>query len=127
MSILSGILGNASEISADEVAKQFGTLLIEGEQIAKAYKLIRDQLVFTNRRVIYIDKQGLTGKKQEIVSIPYRSIDRFSMENAGFLDLDSEIKVWLKGEMAPITWKFAKGSNITEAHQVLATRVLGGE
>jgi hypothetical protein len=124
MSLLSGLFGNASEISANDVAKQLAPLLIEGEQVVKAYKLIRDQLIFTNCRVIYIDKQGLTGNKQEITSIPYRSIDRFSMENAGFMDMDSEIKVWLKGQPHPAAWKFTKGSNIVEAHQVLAAYVL---
>jgi hypothetical protein len=124
MSLLSGIFGNATEISADDVAKQLSQLLVDGEQVVKAYKLIRDQLIFTNRRIIYIDKQGISGNKQEIISIPYRSIDRFSMENAGFMDMDSEIKVWLKGQPHPEAWKFTKGSNILEAHQVLASQVL---
>lgn len=71
--------------------------LIDGEEITYCCKSIRDTAAFTNFRFIYCDSQGITGTKKEIYSIPYRSIDIFSSENAGTIDLTSEIEIWVKG------------------------------
>jgi hypothetical protein len=60
-----------------------------------AYLLIRDTILFTDRRLILIDKQGITGKKTEYHSIPYRSITHFAVETAGTFDLDAELKIWV--------------------------------
>jgi Bacterial PH domain len=77
-------------------------LLIEGETVEHAYKLLRDLIVFTNKRLILVGKQGITGKKQEILSIPYGRIVKFSKENAGRMDFDAEIKVWVQGATTPL-------------------------
>ncbi len=124
MSLISGLLGHSAETSAEDAAAKLKHALIEGEQLIKAYKLVRDQVLLTNLRIIWVNKQGVTGRKQEIMSIPYRSIDRFSMENAGLLDLDSELAVWIKGVDSAIVWKFSKGANIDEAHRIVAQYVL---
>ena len=124
MSIISGILGNASEIDAKKLESEFMAILAPGEVIEKAYKLIRDLVVFTNKRLIMVDKQGFTGKKKQYTSIPYRSIVRFSKESAGHFDLDAEIKLWLSGSSEPIQIEFRKDKNIHEVYQVLSTQVL---
>lgn len=64
--------------------------MLEGENVEAAFKLVRDLIVFTEKRLILVDKQGITGKKTEFQSIPYKSISRFSVETAGRFDLDSE-------------------------------------
>lgn len=71
--------------------------LLADESITYCVKSIRDVAAFTNKRLIYCDSQGITGNKKEIYSIPYRSIDIFSSENAGMIDLTSEIELWVKG------------------------------
>lgn len=124
MGLLSGLLGNSTAASATDAAAELADFLIPEEEVAAAYKLVRDQIVFTNCRVIWIDKQGVTGTKREINSVPYRSIDRFSVENAGMLDLDAELKIWIKGGTTPIVWKFAKGAPVQEAHRVISHYVL---
>ena len=124
MGLLSGLLGNSTAASATDAAEELADFLIPEEEVVAAYKLIRDQIVFTNCRIIWIDKQGFSGSKKEISSIPYRSIDRFSVENAGALDLDAELKIWIKGGAAPILWRFAKGAPVQEAHKVIAHYVL---
>ena len=70
MGIFNAILGNASEVNIDNVAKEFQPILIPGESIEKAFKLIRDMFIFTNKRMILVEKQ-LVGTKVEYVSIPY--------------------------------------------------------
>jgi len=124
MSLLSGLMGNASEVNIKEIEKEYAKILAENEVIEKAYKLIRDMFIFTNKRLILIDKQGMTGKKIEYHSIPYRSITHFSIETAGHFDLDAELKIWISGSSVPIEKQFNKSLNIYELQSVLATYVL---
>ena len=84
MGLLNGLMGNASEVNVNEIQKEYENILAENENIEKAYKLIRDMFIFTNKRLILIDKQGMTGKKTEIHSIPYKSITHFSIESRSF-------------------------------------------
>ena len=125
MGLLSGMMGHASEVSIEKLAKEFEPILIDEERIERAYRLIRDMLVFTNKRLILVNKQGITGSKIEYQSIPYGSIKTFSKESAGMLDFDAELKIWLTGETVPtIKQDFRKGDNINEAYQVLSKYVL---
>jgi hypothetical protein len=91
MGLLDALLGNASEINPKELENNVVPLLIEGEKIEHAYKLIRDVICFTNKRLILVDKQGVSGKKQEILSIPYSKIVKFSKEKAGRMVLSDYI------------------------------------
>ena len=93
MGLFSAIIGNASTVSQEELIKQFGQLLTDGEEIELGFKLIRDTFIFTTKRLILVDKQGLTGNKTEYKSISYKSISRFSVETAGTFDLDAELNV----------------------------------
>lgn len=124
MGLFNAILGNASEVSTAQIEKEFEPLLIEGETIEKAFKLIKDSFVFTNKRLILVEKQ-LVGSKTDYLSIPYRTIKKFSKESAGILDLDADLKIWLQNETDPITKQFGKGSNsINEVYQILSKHVL---
>lgn len=123
MGLLDGLMGNASEYSAAEAQKEYGNLLAENEKIDKAYKLIRDKFIFTNRRLILIDVQGLTGKKVEYHSIPYSKITHFSIETAGHFDLEAELKIWISGVAMPIEKQFNKTLNIYEVQAELAEHV----
>lgn len=124
MGFFDGLLGNASEVNIKEIQKEFGTILATNENIEKAYKLIRDLFIFTNKRLILVDKQGLTGKKVEFHSIPYRSITHFSIETAGNFDLDADLKIWVSSNPDPIEKQFNKSLNIYELQSVLAEYVL---
>ena len=124
MGLLSGLMGNASEIDAKAVQAEFAQVLATGERVEKAYQLIRDMFFFTDKRLIFVNKQGLTGSKVHYQSIPYRSITRFSVETAGALDLDAELKLWLTGTPEPITLPFNKKLSIYEVQSVLAGYVL---
>lgn len=125
MGLFNAILGNASEVTIEQIEKEFEPLLIEGETIEKAFKLIKDSFVFTNKRLILVEKQ-LVGSKTDYVSIPYRTIKKFSKESAGILDLDADLKIWLQNENEPISKQFGKGSNsINEVYQILSKHVLG--
>lgn len=123
MGLFSGMIGNASKCNVADVVKEYGHLLAENENVDKAYKLIRDMIIFTNRRLIFIDVQGATGKKVEYHSIPYSKINHFSVETAGHFDLDAELKIWVSGMAQPIEKKFNKTLDIYEVQAELAEHV----
>jgi hypothetical protein len=124
MALLDGLLGNASEIDATKLETEFSKVLATGERIEKAYQLIRDLFIFTDKRLILVDKQGLTGSKIDYHSLPYRSITHFSIETGGHFDLDAELKVWVSGSSTPFQKKFNKRLSIYEVQSVLASYVL---
>jgi len=124
MGLLSGLMGNASEVDAAKLQTEFAQVLTEGERIEKAFQLIRDMFVFTDKRLIFVNRQGLTGSKVEYQSIPYRSITRFSIETAGTFDLDAELKIWLTGNPTPVQLQFNKKLSIYAVQSVLAGYVL---
>ena len=125
MGIFSAIIGNAGAVSPEELVKQYGRLLTENEEIELGFKLIRDTFIFTNKRLILVDIQGITGSKTEYKSIIYKSISRFSIETAGTFDLEAELKIWISSEPMPsITKKFNKSVNVYDVQKVLAFHVL---
>ena len=124
MGLLSTLLGNAGAVNTDELFTQYSQLLNEDEKIELGFKLIRDTFIFTSKRLIMIDKQGITGNKTEYKSVSYKSITRFSVETAGTFELDAELKIWISGEQEPsIVKQFNKSVNVYEVQKLLAYHV----
>ena len=126
MGLLGALVGNASEVPAADLQTEFQTLLMAEERILCGYKLVRDMFMFTSKRLLLVDKQGISGKKVEYLSIPYKSITRFSVETAGTFDLDAELKIWVTGTPEPFKKQFTKGVNIYKVQSLLAKAVCGG-
>lgn len=125
MGLFSALLGNAGAVSKENLIKDYGKLLIEGEEVELGFKLIRDTFIFTTKRLILIEKQGITGSKVEYKSIIYKSISRFSVETAGTFDLEAELKIWVSSETNPsIVKQFNKAVNVYDVQNVLAHHVL---
>jgi hypothetical protein len=123
MGLLSALLGMASEADVEDVEKNLEQILAEDENVERAFRLVRDLLIFTNRRFILVDRQGVTGKKTTFHSIPYRAITNFSVETAGHFDLEAELKIWITGNPEPIQRTFTRGGGILEVQKALATYV----
>jgi len=125
MGIFSALIGNAGAIDREKLEKEYSKLLTDDEQIELGFKLIRDTFIFTTKRMIMIDVQGVTGNKVEYFSVPYRSISRFSIESAGTFDLEAELKIWISSEQNPsISKKFNRSVDVYEVQKVLAHYVL---
>jgi hypothetical protein len=124
MGLFDGMLGNASKIDASKIQQEFARILAPSERVEHAYQLIRDYFVFTDKRLVLVDKQGLTGSKVEYHSIPYKSITHFSVETGGTFDLDAELKIWISGTHEPLQKQFNKKLSIYEVQAVLASYVL---
>ena len=126
MGLFSALIGNAGSIDREIILKDYSRLLIAGEDIEQGFKLIRDVYIFTSKRLILIEKQGLTGSKIDYKSIAYKSITRFSIETAGPFDLEAELKIWISSEQLPsIVKQFNRSVDVYEVQRVLATYVLG--
>lgn len=83
--------------ASNEYADKVTDLLIEGEKVIGAFKALRDGVVFTDKRIIAVNVQGITGKKKDYTSLPYGKIVVFSVETAGTFDLDSELELYFSG------------------------------
>ena len=124
MGIISGALGNASEIPVDKIQSEYAPMLVPSETIIKAFKVIRDVMIFTNKRILLVDKQGVTGTRAEYLTIPYTKINRFAKESAGVLDIDAALKIWLTGQDEPLVKDFKRNNSINEIYQLLSEQVL---
>jgi hypothetical protein len=121
--MLQGLFGNASDVDAKGVQRDLDAILVDGEQVVRAFRIVRDMFIFTDRRLILIDKQGITGKKAEYHSIPYKSISHFSVETAGTFDMDAELKIYISGNMTPFQREFRRGTDIQGVQKMLAQLV----
>jgi hypothetical protein len=125
MGFLSGLLGLASDLDVGALAAELEPVLLPNEGIEIAFQLVRDQIVFTDRRVILIDKQGLSGRKRAYHSIPYRAVTMFSVETAGSFDTDAELRIWVSGQPQPFLQNLSRGANLAGIQKALAGGVLG--
>ncbi len=122
--MLQGLFGNASEVDVKTLQREMDALLAEGEQLMRAFRVLRDLFIFTDKRLILIDKQGLTGKKAEYHSIPYKSISHFSVETAGTFDGDAELKIYVSSNPVPIQREFKRSTDIIGVQKTLAQCML---
>ena len=98
-------------------------ILIGDEQIVGSYKSIRDGVVFTNKRIIAINVQGVTGKKKDFTSIPYSKISTYSLETAGTFDLDAELEVYLSG-VGKVKFEFTGSTDVKEICKLISEYTL---
>ena len=124
MGLLQKLALNAQQVDVSTVQQELAPFLVENEKVEIAFKIVRDQIIFTNRRLITVDKQGLTGKKVSYRSIPYDKIVQFSKESAGILDLDAELKIWVASTSEPLSFEFSKDAPINDVYSLLSEKVL---
>ncbi len=106
-----------------EAQAELDEILIAGEVIHLAFKGMRDSVTFTNRRLIALNVQGLTGKKKDYTSLPYSKIQAFSVETAGTFDLDSELQLWFSG-LGLVKLDFSRGVDIRGLNRLIGDHVL---
>ncbi|BDC96726.1 MULTISPECIES: PH domain-containing protein [Treponema] len=86
---------NLKPIPLSDVRGELPAMLIPGEQIVAAFRTVRDQLLFTDKRIISVDVQGLTGKRKSYTSLPYSKVQFYTVQTPGLLELvaDSELEL----------------------------------
>lgn len=110
-------------VSNDTFMKHIQSILTEGEKVLSTYKGIRDGVVFTDKRIIAINVQGITGKKKDFTSMPYSKIQVYSVETSGVFDLDSELELWFSG-VGKVKFEFTSNSNVSEICKSISNYVL---
>nr|DAR55949.1 MAG TPA: Bacterial PH domain protein [Caudoviricetes sp.] len=126
MAVNNEVILSWSFLKKVEPDKAMKETLIDGEEILQCYQTVRDQAALTNKRIIIMDKQGMTGSKVEIYSLPYRSIDMWSTENAGKLfDINAELELWTKAGHFKI--KVNSNCDIREFDQILGKAILSNQ
>lgn len=111
------------QVKHDDIAPAVAPILVHGEQIVACYKAIRDFVVFTDKRLIAVNVQGMTGKKRDFTSLPYSKVQAFSIETGGHFDLDAELELWFSG-LGKVRLEFKSGSNIRQLSQLIAGYIL---
>lgn len=124
----SGIIGdsntfNLKEINVEKVRKEVMNFLLKDEEIIQAFETIRDQVVFTTKRIFVINVQGITGKKIAYISYPYSKIQYFGIETAGMLDIDSELIIAFN-DGNKLSFDFKKGVDIIEISKTISEFIL---
>lgn len=110
-------------VQPDKFLSTIGPILVDGERIVSCYQSVRDHLLFTNKRIISVNVQGVTGRKQDYTSLPYSKIQAFSIETAGVIDLDTELELWFSG-LGKVKLEFLRGSDIASVCKLIGTAVL---
>lgn len=112
-----------SEVSNEEGMKMVGDLLIEDETIFNSFRGVRDMVIFTSRRIIAVNVQGLTGKKRDYSSLPYSKVQAFSLESAGVFDLDTELELWFSG-LGKVKFEFNSKFDVRSFSKFLGRYIL---
>ena len=114
---------NLKAIGMDEIRAEVFDLLVDGEQPAAAFKTVRDQVIFTTKRVFVVNVEGITGKKTSYFSYPYSKIQYFGVETAGILDIDSEL-VLAFSNGAKLSFDFRSSVDIRKLNTLISNYVL---
>ena len=118
-----GSLFKLKKCNAPTHADSIKPLMVTGESIISEYVALRDYIVFTNKRIIAVNVQGMTGKKQDFTTLPYSKIQAFSVETAGVLDLDSELEIYFSG-LGKVKFEIAGKNDIAEIGKIISEKIL---
>ena len=117
MAVINKIIGNAVATDIEKTQEKLKDILVENEKIDLSFKMVRDRIIITNKRIILVDYQGATGRKVEYLSIPYKSIIYFAVETGGPVDLDFEFRIWVIGRSDPLKREMKKDRDL--AHRLI--------
>lgn len=100
------------------VARDIVPILLAGEKFQYVYSGGRDGVAFTDKRIVALNVQGLTGSKKDFTSLPYNKIQAFSVETAGTFDRDAELEIWFSG-LGKVKFEFSRGVDVSELARVI--------
>jgi len=112
-----------SPLNNSEGEAKVGYILADGEGVVATFRSMRDMVIFTNKRVISVNVQGITGKKVDYTSLPYARVQAFSVETAGTFDLDSELELWFSG-MGRVKFEFRGNVDIKGICKMISNYIL---
>ena len=111
------------QVSDRTYASHITPMFVSGETIIGTYQSIRDGVVFTDKRIIAINVQGIIGRKVDYTSLPYSKVQAYSVETAGMLDLDCELELWFS-ELGKVRFEFMPNEDISAICRIISDYVL---
>lgn len=124
MGLFAGTSKNTSSSDTKKFYSDYGQLLVDGEIIEVGFVVLRDTYLFTNKRLILVDIQGISGRQIEYLSIPYSKVTKFSVQTGESFDLNAELKLWIGSDTIPLEKKFNKDVSVYDVQKVLASHIL---
>jgi len=124
MGLFSGESKTTGSLETKKFHAEYGQLLVDGEIIEAGFVVARDTFLFTNKRLILVDIQGISGRQIEYLSIPYSKITKFSVQTGEKFDLNAELKLWIGSDTIPLEKKFNKDLSVYDVQKALASHVL---
>ena len=124
MGLFTGVTKSTVSVETKKNYSDYGQLLVDGEIIEVAFVVLRDTFLFTNKRLILVDIQGISGRQIEYLSIPYSSIMKFSVQTGSSFDPDAELKLWIGSDTIPLEKRFNKEVSVYKVQKILASHVL---
>ena len=118
-----GLFARLKKVDNNSFDKLISDFMVAGETIVGVYQGVRDGVVFTNKRIVTINVQGLTGKKKDFTSIPYNKITTFSVETAGVFDLDAELEIYMSA-VGKVKFEFTGGTDMKLICKLISQYVL---
>ncbi|MBB5692396.1 PH domain-containing protein [Roseomonas sp. GCM10028921] len=124
--LLGAVTGDAGQVAPEALGERFLQALLPDETVLAAFRTVRDGFALTDWRLLIMDRQGVTGSKTAVVSVPYRSVLRFSVETGGTLDLDEELRIWDRAGADPWSFSLRRGGGAAAlAQRILSERLRG--
>jgi hypothetical protein len=124
MGLFTGTAKSGGSTETKKFYAEYGQLLVDGEIIEVGFVVFRDTFLFTNKRLILVEIQGISGKQLEYLSIPYSKITKFSVQTGGSFDLNAELKLWIGSETIPLEKRFNQELSVYDVQKILASHVL---
>lgn len=110
-------------VGNDQGMSMIGQIMLQGEVVTNSFQSFRDMVIFTNKRIVAVNVQGITGKKKDFTTLPFSKIQAFGVETAGHFDLDSELELWFSG-LGKVKFEFTGSTNIAEICRIIGEYVL---
>ncbi len=111
------------QVSNDDGFKMIEKMIVDDEEVFATFKTVRDSVIFTNKRIVCVNVQGVTGKKKDFTSLPYSKVQAFSVETAGFFDLDCELELWFSS-LGKVRFELLGNFDIAMFNQYLSAYIL---
>jgi hypothetical protein len=124
MGLFTGLDRTTGALESKKLHSEFGQLLVDGEVIEVGFVVARDTFLFTNKRLLLVNIQGMSGRQTEYLSLPYSKITKFSIQTGGSFELDAELRLWIGSDTIPLEKRFNKDVSVYDVQKVLASHVM---
>ena len=97
--------------------------LVSGETVHAAYVAPTGAILFTDRRILFAQREHLLEARIETSSWPYRAVHHFSIQEGEAADSRTAVRIWLGDEAHPLHLRANSGTDLRPLQRLLADRI----